>query len=772
MKNFIFLLALLYFPLSINALEVCFDEHHFIKKDPVFFSSSNCDQGFLCDAVASPGRYSHVGYIDYGPSDLVKSSNWGINTSEFTILRRESIREDEYEEWDYSEYPKNARIPIKSTVDKVACINAESYLIDGRNDFNYKNDLFNEKSNNITNNILCEGIAPGAKCETIGVYVFSARVEIENEGKFLLCLLDIEESDNHFSSPFPIGDECSTYVDINLIDEVELLEGITQFESTIADLISSFDSDIPASQALIDKALEVNNMIFDLDFSSLSASDLSSIKEAQDFFNDLKGKATDVQKEIDAIAAEIERKIDDTAIDVDTRLVERGFTPAGIQFESTLPDYSLDIPSTSTSDRFAESGSFYEDYADDSIKTLARYYNAGDNRQFLIEVRAWLNNSETLKRNLSAASFDSPAEWRKFSDAFKRVNDYIYSIVDSELWFKDSPVTPYIRESFNDLAKDFPIQAQVIEDEMRTWRGQVVTEQQLAFIRAFEGIARGFRVMGSELALIGKTATDMMNSAAASVKSGVTCATKVVALADMGDMIELTSGKDICTGEELTATGRFLTGIGLGIGYGKFWRAVGETLGLNVKVKASIEKIGANANILTARASKEAAILISSKTDSELGKLVALSRADVDGLDVGRSFTNLPGRVRNFPGVKNNKNGTFNIVDREAFINQVDFLFDSDGNPLNQVIKDRILQFIGDDKSRIFPVKGRGLPGLHAEVQAVNAALNRAPVGTLPQNINVATIVLLPGDNQGLPFPACNNCGGILQGFSILTGVK
>lgn len=69
-------------------------------------------------------------------------------------------------------------------------------------------------------------------------------------------------------------------------------------------------------------------------------------------------------------------------------------------------------------------------------------------------------------------------------------------------------------------------------------------------------------------------------------------------------------------------------------------------------------------------------------------------------------------------------------------------------------------------------MKGRGLLGLHAGFRHVNAALNRAPVGTLPQNIDVATIDLLPGDNQGLAFPACNNCGGMLQGFSILTGVK
>ncbi|MCP5005954.1 MAG: hypothetical protein GY941_18755, partial [Planctomycetes bacterium] len=174
---------------------------------------------------------------------------------------------------------------------------------------------------------------------------------------------------------------------------------------------------------------------------------------------------------------------------------------------------------------------------------------------------------------------------------------------------------------------------------------------------------------------------------------------------------------------------------------------------------------------LTGRVAGEAAEIIASRP-GELRNLVALSRSSVNGTDIGRSFTNLPGSIRSFPGIQNNKNGTFNIVDREAYINQVETLFKSDGNPLNSSIRERILNFVGQDSTRTFPTKGRGIPGLHSEVQAVNAALNKVPAGVSPSSINVSTIDLLPGNNQGLAFPACNNCGGILSGFNILTGVK
>lgn len=175
---------------------------------------------------------------------------------------------------------------------------------------------------------------------------------------------------------------------------------------------------------------------------------------------------------------------------------------------------------------------------------------------------------------------------------------------------------------------------------------------------------------------------------------------------------------------------------------------------------------------LTANLSNEAAQIISTSTKGQLRRQAALSRASVKehGI-VSRSYTNLEGKVTNFPGVKQINDGSFIISDKTAFIDRVEQLYVASNNPLHPITKAKILEHVGDG-SKIFPTQA-GIPGLHAEVQAVNEIIQRVPNGFDLSKINVSTIKLYPGLGQGLPFPACFNCGGILSdSVNILTGVK
>lgn len=175
---------------------------------------------------------------------------------------------------------------------------------------------------------------------------------------------------------------------------------------------------------------------------------------------------------------------------------------------------------------------------------------------------------------------------------------------------------------------------------------------------------------------------------------------------------------------------------------------------------------------LTANLSNEAAQIISTSTKGQLRRQAALSRANVKehGI-VSRSYTNLAGKVTNFPGVKQIDDGSFIISDKTAFIDRVEQLYVASNNPLHPITKAKILEHVGDG-SKIFPTQA-GIPGLHAEVQAVNEIIQRVPNGFDLSKINVSTIKLYPGQGQGLPFPACFNCGGILSdSVNILTGVK
>ncbi|WP_425641695.1 YwqJ-related putative deaminase [Marinomonas gallaica] len=186
----------------------------------------------------------------------------------------------------------------------------------------------------------------------------------------------------------------------------------------------------------------------------------------------------------------------------------------------------------------------------------------------------------------------------------------------------------------------------------------------------------------------------------------------------------------------------------------------------------TIREEGIASNNLTRRLSDDASEIISNSTKGQLRRQAALSNASIDELDiVSGNFTNLPGSVKNFPGVNQINDDVFSIEDQTAYINQVEKLYADSGSPLNAVTRSRILDHIGD-KSMQFPTQA-GIPGLHAEVQSVNNVINQAPLGFDLSKISVSTIKLYPGSGQGLPFPACTNCGGILSNHvNILTGVK
>ncbi|UTM59451.1 YwqJ-related putative deaminase [Photobacterium sp. CCB-ST2H9] len=141
-----------------------------------------------------------------------------------------------------------------------------------------------------------------------------------------------------------------------------------------------------------------------------------------------------------------------------------------------------------------------------------------------------------------------------------------------------------------------------------------------------------------------------------------------------------------------------------------------------------------------------------------------MSRAGVDesGI-VSKNYT--------FPGVRRLDDQVFGIDDHAAYIKQVEKLDLDSGNTLNSVTRARILEHVGDG-TRQYPTQA-GIPGLQAEVQSVNSVINQVPVDFDLSKINVSTIKLAPGPGQGLPFPACSNCGGILSNsVNILTGVK
>ncbi|HBE18664.1 MAG TPA: hypothetical protein DEG17_02850 [Cyanobacteria bacterium UBA11149] len=117
------------------------------------------------------------------------------------------------------------------------------------------------------------------------------------------------------------------------------------------------------------------------------------------------------------------------------------------------------------------------------------------------------------------------------------------------------------------------------------------------------------------------------------------------------------------------------------------------------------------------------------------------------------------------------------ISDPDIFMGNIKRIYKDSGNPLHPKMEEKIRKWISE-AGREFSTKAQ-IPGLHAEVQAVNNLLNRLDeagveiTDEILARIQVAVYRVAPGSpeiKQGDHFPACKNCKNILKGFNILTG--
>ncbi|MEJ2768065.1 YwqJ-related putative deaminase [Mycetohabitans sp. B46] len=125
--------------------------------------------------------------------------------------------------------------------------------------------------------------------------------------------------------------------------------------------------------------------------------------------------------------------------------------------------------------------------------------------------------------------------------------------------------------------------------------------------------------------------------------------------------------------------------------------------------------------------------------------------------------------------------GSYKITDEEKFIDAIKNTYQKNNLQLHPVVEKRIRDHLKSNNF-ILPQKA-GIPGLHAEVQALNSMLNSIE----PDNVNKEIHLEAPYfknlihthlftkrlvGKKGEDFPACHNCSGILKSpLSVVTGV-
>jgi polyhydroxyalkanoate synthesis regulator phasin len=165
-------------------------------------------------------------------------------------------------------------------------------------------------------------------------------------------------------------------------------------------------------------------------------------------------------------------------------------------------------------------------------------------------------------------------------------------------------------------------------------------------------------------------------------------------------------------------------------------------------------------------------------------KMAATARASSPEAGTMTShFENIkpPDNTEDFPGfqVKDKLDDKLilTVRDPNEFMKELKKMYTEQGTTLHPKLEEKIRNYVSEE-GRTFSSRD-GVPGLDAEVQAVNARLDQLTKDGVEitdevfAQIQVATyrVTPNPADLEGKPFPACHNCTNILQGTNILTGV-
>jgi hypothetical protein len=108
-------------------------------------------------------------------------------------------------------------------------------------------------------------------------------------------------------------------------------------------------------------------------------------------------------------------------------------------------------------------------------------------------------------------------------------------------------------------------------------------------------------------------------------------------------------------------------------------------------------------------------------------------------------------------------------VNQDGFISRLESMYSLKNNPMQEGTRSWIRSYIGQENASFLTING--IPGAHAEVQAVNALERAAGTSFNVSDVLVSTYKTQNGFGQGSPFKACLNCGGIIpRSAKITTG--
>lgn len=294
----------------------------------------------------------------------------------------------------------------------------------------------------------------------------------------------------------------------------------------------------------------------------------------------LRKEFSELIAERESLRDEFNRTWEETSHELDEVIRQLGVTTSDFDtsFALNIHESTIDLSQLGLGAEPAITA--YLQYARETKAKLKNLELQGESLAFISETKLWLDTAKNLESILADKEVTAPDEWRALVSTFQDVEQYIFSVVDRDFWFKDSPVTEENKRSLRKIKSLSHGMALLMEADLRGYRRRDMTNEKREVLTMLDLIGNSI-----DEDSVASEYHETLNGLAAAIAEGAVCAAKVVVSGDFGDLYEVSFGKDLCSGENLTIPERLISSLGFVVGNGRAWRRAAEKSGLTTEAK-------------------------------------------------------------------------------------------------------------------------------------------------------------------------------------------
>lgn len=403
------------------------------------------------------------------------------------------------------------------------------------------------------------------------LYLVNNRNQLE-----LICSSLVQSGDVRGSCQSSLKKELRE-INPRLAREIELLE--EEFKN-----LKRFEK-VEEFERGFEKAGELLSLLKNSPLEDVSEDSFNLFKVAQATILNLKKDIHTLKREIESTHKEIQNCLQNTKQKVEDELAREGLKITDLpNVDLNFSTETIIIPNLELSTPFNESDNIYKAFADKTIETLQSYLKNNDRTAFLSEVLVWVRTADTYAQIAINRDTFSKKEWQTSQKHYERVHDYIYSHIDKDFWFKDSPVPVEVRMALqSEIRALAPQESSTLETVLKKLSQKDLTDQQrrgIEFVQALDVVAKAIvRTAENSIETI-QEFRGYVKETVNVISTGVKCLSQSQVSGRLGSLYELFSGKDQCSGSELSEWGRIFAGVELALGTPKVFTVLGSVVGI------------------------------------------------------------------------------------------------------------------------------------------------------------------------------------------------